>query len=144
MDGGETYTTPPNLLMEHLDWWLTEPHEQTYACTECGAIQRTETPLSEDELYEWCDECGEKTIATRTVASVTEDSQKVAELVAEVTTATKQQAWAYVLRHVFEVRRFEAANIIDCSASNVDNLVQSFMKKRDAAQRFATLAESGL
>lgn len=136
--------TPPELVMEHLDWWLTEPHEQTYACVECGSVQQTETPLSKDELYEWCEECGEKTITTRTTASITEDSQKVTEFVVQATTVTKQQAWAYVLRHVFEVRRFEAANIMDCSASNVDNLVQSFMKKRDAAERFATLFEKGL
>lgn len=104
--------------------------ERAFTCQLCGFAMTHEVGLLRAEVESVCHNCGDwtKQVADRTelVAAAEEAAEALAGPI-----LTERQALAYLLREVMEADRAVAAEAMDSTPSNVDNL------QRRAAEKVA-------
>lgn len=108
--------------------------ERTFTCTVCGFATTTSVGELAAEVRGICLNCGDWTLHTADLASVIEIARDVAKRVSgEV--LTERQALAYLLRDHVGTSRERAADVMDTSPSNVDNLQRRGQAKVADARR---------
>jgi hypothetical protein len=108
--------------------------ERGFTCSLCGYVMAHEVGALRAEVQSVCHNCGEWTtqVADRTdLAGAAEEA--AAALAGPV--LTERQALAYLLREVLDADREVAAEVMDTSASNVDNLHRRATEKVGDAER---------
>lgn len=111
-----------------------ETVQRTFTCTLCGYGTTREVAALTAEVQSTCVNCGDWTVQSADPESVVEAARDVAErLAGEV--LTERQALAYLLREVVGLERDAAAEAMDTSASNVDNLQRRGREKVSDATR---------
>lgn len=102
--------------------------ERAFTCSLCGFATTYEVGPLRAEVQSVCVNCGDWTVQTAPVADLVAAARDVAaELAGPI--LTERQALAYLLRDVVGVERETAAEAMDSSPSNVDNL-----RRRGAAK----------
>ncbi len=113
---------------------LVESVERTYTCTVCGyGTRETVAPL-QGTVQGTCVECGDWTVSTADPGALVEAARDVAATLSGPV-LTERQALAYLLREAVDLGRTAAAEAMDTSASNVDNLQRRGAQKVAEAHR---------
>ncbi len=108
--------------------------ERDFTCTGCGYETVHEVPLLRGSVGATCVNCGDWTVGTADVRVLVDAAREAAETLAGET-LTERQALAYLLRDVVGVSRDHAAEAMESSPSNVDNLQRRAREKLDDARR---------
>lgn len=109
------------------------PVTRDFQCTACGFATTYEVPRLQAEVQSVCANCGEWTTQVADDQVLAEAAEEAAERLAGHT-LTARQALAYLLRDVMRVDRQTTADVMDTSASNVDNLHRKAVEKLEDAQ----------
>lgn len=108
--------------------------ERPFTCTSCGYPTVEETPALQPELRATCVNCGDWTIMMADAESLRQSAAAIADKLAG-DVVTERQLLAYLLREMLGNDRQDAATIMECSPSNVDNLHQRCREKITDAKR---------
>jgi DNA-directed RNA polymerase specialized sigma24 family protein len=119
-------TPEPNLA--------TQPVDREFTCTNCGYVSTHEVPRLDTDTQATCVNCGDWTVQTADTEDVVDDAREVAAVLAGPT-LSERQALAFLLRKHVGLSRQDAADVMDSSASNVDNLQRRGRDKVAAARR---------
>lgn len=107
--------------------------ERKFSCTLCGFPMTHEAARLQTTIRTTCYNCGEWTLQAADLEEMIAAAEAVAEEIAgEV--VTERQALAYLLRDVLEIDRETAAEAMESSPSNVDNLERRAAEKIDDAK----------
>lgn len=108
--------------------------ERSFSCTVCGyGMTHSVGPLRA-EVQSTCLNCGDWTVQTADVEELIAGARDVAEwLVGPI--LTQRQALAYLIRELVGVDRQVAADAMDTTPSNVDNLHRRGSEKVADARR---------
>ncbi|PSP27977.1 hypothetical protein BRC65_03535 [Halobacteriales archaeon QH_2_65_14] len=108
--------------------------ERAFTCTFCGFPMTHEAAPLQAEVSSICHNCGDWTVQSADRGELFDAVHDAAgDLAGEV--LTERQARAYLLREVLGSDRETAAEAMDSTASNVDNLHQRAKEKIDDARR---------
>lgn len=107
--------------------------EREFTCTSCGYTATRTVPLLQRSVHGVCVECGDWTASFASDDVVREAVERAASALAG-DLLTERQALAYLLRERMDVDRQVAADVMDTSPSNVDNLQRRATEKVDAAR----------
>jgi len=108
--------------------------ERSFTCTVCGYPMTHDAGRLQTEVGSVCHNCGDWTTQSADLAAVLQEVREVAEsLAGEI--LTERQALAYLLREVVGIDRATAAEEMDSTPSNVDNLHRRATEKIDDARR---------
>lgn len=108
--------------------------ERQFTCSVCGFPMVHGAGRLQVEIRSTCHNCGDWTLQVADVSAVIDDARTVAgRLAGEV--LTERQALAYLLREVIGVDRGTAADAMDSTPSNVDNLHRRATEKIKDARR---------
>lgn len=110
------------------------PVDREFTCTACGFAPSYEVARLQAEVHAVCANCGDWTTQLADDRVLVEAAKNVANALAGPT-LTERQALAYVLRDVMDVDRQTAANVLESTPSNVDNLQRKATEKLEDAQR---------
>lgn len=114
--------------------WDARRVERSFTCTVCGyGMTHSVGPLRA-EAQSTCHNCGDWTVQTADVQELVDAAHDVAEWLAG-TILTERQGLAYLLREVVGVDRQMAAETMDTTPSNVDNLHRRGREKVADARR---------
>lgn len=108
--------------------------ERTFTCSSCGFPMSHEARRLQWDARAICYNCGDWTLQTPGLEEMLEEARAVAEELAGAT-LTERQGLAYLLRVVLEVERETAAEAMESSPSNVDNLHRRAVEKVEDARR---------
>ncbi|WP_435360127.1 hypothetical protein [Haloarchaeobius sp. DFWS5] len=108
--------------------------DRAFTCTTCGYTNHHEVPLLQGRIEATCLNCGDWTIQFADESEVAAAARAAAEELAGET-LTERQALVYVLRETMDVDRQTAADVLDSSPSNVDNLQRRAAEKVKDARR---------
>lgn len=108
--------------------------ERTFTCNLCGFPMTHEARRLQWEVRATCYNCGDWTLQTPELDEMLEEANAVAEVLAGPI-LTERQALAYLLRDVLEIDRETAAEAMESSSSNVDNLEGRASEKIEDARR---------
>lgn len=108
--------------------------ERTFTCTVCGfGVEREAAPL-DAERRETCLNCGEWAVLTADEGDLVDAARDAAAALAGPV-VTEKQALAFLLREHVGLDRTTTAELLDSSASNVDNLHRRGREKLREARR---------
>lgn len=108
--------------------------ERSFTCTVCGYAMTHEAGELQAEVQATCFNCGDWSVQTADVEDLIDAARAVAErLAGEI--LTERQALAYLLRELVGVGRQAAAEAMDTTPSNVDNLQRRGREKVSDAHR---------
>lgn len=108
--------------------------DRAFTCTLCGYEETHEVTELQAAVRSTCLNCGDWTVQTADVDALVDAARDVAERLAGPV-LTERQALAYLLREVVGLERRDAAEAMDASASNVDNLHRRGREKVADARR---------
>lgn len=112
----------------------TEPVDREFTCTGCGYATSHEAPRLATDTQATCVNCGDWTVQTADTGIVVEEAREVADAIAGPL-LSERQALAFLLRDYVGFDRQAAADAMDSSASNVDNLQRRGREKVAAARQ---------
>ncbi|WP_257298383.1 hypothetical protein [Haloarchaeobius sp. FL176] len=112
----------------------TEPVDREFTCTCCGYAISHEAPRLATDTQATCVNCGDWTVQTADTGIVVEEAREVAAAIAGPV-LSERQALAVLLRDCVGFDRQAAADAMDSSASNVDNLQRRGREKVAAARQ---------
>jgi len=108
--------------------------ERQFTCSVCGFPMAHGAGQRQVEIRSTCHNCGDWTLQVAETSAMVDDARTVAErLAGEV--LTERQALAYLLREVIGADRGTAADAMDSTPSNVDNLHRRATEKIEDARR---------
>lgn len=110
------------------------PVERAFTCTVCGFATTYESGELQTDVRATCLNCGDWTVQTAALADVVAAARDVADRLAG-DVLTERQALAYLLRERVGIERATAAEAMDTSPSNVDNLHRRGREKVEDARR---------
>ncbi|WP_267640778.1 hypothetical protein [Haloarchaeobius amylolyticus] len=113
---------------------FTERVERSFTCSLCGYATTYEVEKLQDEVRATCLNCGDWTVQFAAPESLVDAAEDVADALAGET-LTERQALAYLLRDVVGVDRQLAADAMETTPSNVDNLQRRGREKVADARR---------
>lgn len=108
--------------------------ERSFTCTVCGYPTVHEVGPLDPKVQSTCANCAEWTVQVAHTGALIESAEEIAEVL-EGELFTERQLLAYLLREVLAVSRNVAAEVMDSSESNVDNLHRRGRVKVDDANR---------
>ncbi|PSQ17801.1 hypothetical protein BRD00_06305 [Halobacteriales archaeon QS_8_69_26] len=108
--------------------------ERTFTCVHCGYGMVHEVGPLQAEAQGVCHDCGDWTLQAADERVVVEAARDVADALAGPI-LTERQALAYLLREVAGLDRERAAEAMDSTPSNVDNLQRRATEKVEDARR---------
>lgn len=108
--------------------------ERSFTCTVCGYATTHRVGRLRVEVRATCPNCGDWTVQTADVGESIAAARDAAERLAG-TTLTERQALAYLLREFVGLGRREAADAMETTPSNVDNLHRRGREKVADARR---------
>lgn len=108
--------------------------ERPFTCTVCGYGITHEAGELQATVSATCLNCGDWTVQTADVETLLDAARDVAERLSG-TILTERQALAYLLRDVVGVGRQIAAEAMNTTPSNVDNLHRRGREKATDARR---------
>lgn len=111
-----------------------EPIERVFTCIACGFTTTREAPRLQSETQSVCANCGDWTTQLADQEVIVADGKDIAAAL-DGPTLTERQALASLLRDVVGLDRQSTADVIETSASNVDNLQRKAHEKLEDAQR---------
>jgi DNA-directed RNA polymerase specialized sigma24 family protein len=112
----------------------TEPVDRRFTCTVCGYATTHEVARLSTDTNATCVNCGDWTVRTADTEAIIDDAREIADAVAGPV-LSERQALAYLLRDHVGLTRQDAADAMDSSASNVDNLQRRGREKVAAARQ---------
>lgn len=107
---------------------------RSFTCSVCGYAMAHRTLRLRTEVHAICLNCGDWTVQTASVEELVDTARDVAERLAG-TILTERQTLAYLLRELVGVDRQVAAEVMDTTPSNVDNLHRRGREKVIDARR---------
>lgn len=113
---------------------VTQRLERSFSCTVCGYGMTLAAGRLRTTVQATCLNCGDWTVQTADVEELIDAARDVAEWFAG-TILTERQSLAYLLRDRVGVDRQVAAEAMDTTPSNVDNLQRRGRKKVADARR---------
>jgi len=119
---------------------IPESVERSFTCTLCGYAMVHEVPLLRAEVHGVCHNCGEWTAQQAGREDLAAAAREAATALAGPV-LTERQALAYVLRELLDADRDIAAEVMDSSPSNVDNLERRGREKCTDAERVVDLLD---
>lgn len=108
--------------------------ERGFTCTLCGFVMTHEVGLLRAEVESVCHNCGDWTTQIGDREELVAAAEEAADALAGPT-LTERQALAYLLREVMDADREVAAEAMDSTPSNVDNLHRRAAEKVSDAGR---------
>ena len=108
--------------------------ERGFTCTLCGFVMTHEVEFLRAEVESVCHNCGDWTTQVGDRAELVAAAGEAAAALAGPT-LTERQALAYLLREVMDADREVAAEAMDSTPSNVDNLHRRAAEKVTDAER---------
>lgn len=108
--------------------------ERSFTCNGCGYAMTHRIGQLRAEVQATCLNCGDWTVQTTSVEELIDTARDVAERLAR-TILTERQALAYLLRELVGVDRQVAAEAMNTTPSNVDNLHRRGREKVVDARR---------
>lgn len=108
--------------------------DRAFTCTLCGYEETHEVTELQASVRSTCLNCGDWTVQTTDVEVLIDAARGVAERLAGPV-LTERQAFAYLLREVVGLERQDAAEAMETTASNVDNLHRRGREKVADARR---------
>lgn len=112
---------------------FTRHVERGFTCTNCGSAVVHDVPLLQAVRTETCLNCGEWTTHATDFTEFVETAREVSSEISGPI-LTERQALAYLLRERLDVNRQTTAEVMESTASNVDNLHRRAREKIDAAR----------
>lgn len=112
----------------------TQPVERSFTCTVCGYVSTHEVPGLDTDTQSTCVNCGDWTVQTTDTEAVVDDAREIAAAIAGPV-LSERQALAFLLREHVGLTRQAAADTMESSASNVDNLQRRGREKVAAARQ---------
>lgn len=114
--------------------------ERSCTCTICGYPTVQQVGALDVEVQSTCADCGEWTVQVADTGAVIESAEEIAEAL-EGELFTERQLLAYLLRELVGVSRDTAAEVMNGSESNVDNLHRRGREKVEDANRIVNSLE---
>jgi len=108
--------------------------ERGFTCTLCGFVMTHEVGFLRAEVESVCHNCGDWTAQVGDRADLVAAAEEAAAALAGPT-LTERQALAYLLREAMDADREVAAEAMDSTPSNVDNLHRRAAEKVTDAER---------
>lgn len=113
---------------------LDQRVERSFTCTNCGYATDHEVWVLQTVYQTTCLDCGDWTVQLAAEGTLIGAARDIAGTLAGAV-LTERQALAYLLRNVLEIDRQAAAEAMDTSPSNVDNLQRRGNAKITDAER---------
>jgi len=129
-----TDSTEPDSDSETEPGDTTEHVERSFTCTVCGYATVHEVDQLRATVQATCLNCGDWTTQSAQIEDVIESAETVAEEVAG-TVITDRQALAVLLRDVVGIDRQTAADAMETTPSNADNLQRRGREKIQDARK---------
>jgi hypothetical protein len=113
---------------------VNEPVARLFTCTVCGYASTHPAGPLRAERGATCLNCGNWTVQTADIGDLVETARDIADSLAGAI-LTERQALAYLLREQADVDRQAAAEAMETTPSNVDNLHRRGREKVTDARR---------
>ena len=120
---------------------ITDEVERSFTCTTCGYAMTHQVGPLQIETLATCLNCGDWTVQMADVEDVIDAAREIADQLAG-TVLTERQALAYLLRDAADLDRQTAAEAMDTTPSNVDNLQRRGREKVTDAHRVVEVLQA--